>query len=135
LKIALTLCKGAAPPEWVVERLRQWAELVADTTEDQGNEIDRLLFKSAMHLQRLSPLYTARVYEMIDKEYPDCIDTLDQMTLAPDRQASPTTTRTAKSKTNEKQRRVKPSVPVLGFRGKPRRNNAERTKRKHCECR
>ena len=75
--VAMTLCKGAAPPE-VVARLREYAALVADTTKDQGDDIDRLLFKSALHLQRLLPIYLVRVYEMIGEEYPDCIDALDR---------------------------------------------------------
>ena len=76
--VAMALCKGAAPPDWIVARLREWVSLIADTTKDQGDDdIDRLLFKSALHLQRLLPLYTVRVYEMIGEEYPACIDDLD----------------------------------------------------------
>jgi hypothetical protein len=76
--VATALCKGAAPPDWVIAKLRKYAAFVADTAEDQGDEIDRLLLKSALHLQRLLPLYTIRTYEMIGEEYPDCIDTLDR---------------------------------------------------------
>ena len=75
--VAMALCEGAAPPD-VIARLREYAALVADTTEHQSDAIDRLLLKSAMHLQRLLRLYTIRTYEMIGEEYPDCIDTLDR---------------------------------------------------------
>jgi hypothetical protein len=73
--VALALCKGAAPPDWVIARLRKWAAFIADTTEDQGEDIERLLLKSAECLERLLPIY-ARAYEMIGEEYPDCIDTV-----------------------------------------------------------
>ena len=75
--VAMALCEGAAPPD-VIARLREYAALVANKTEDQGDAIDRLLLKSAMHLQRLLRLYTIRVYEKIGEEYPDCIDALDR---------------------------------------------------------
>jgi len=71
---AALLCKGAVPPDWVAERLDEYAALIADTTEHQSDDIDRLLLKSALHLQRLLPLYTIPVYEMVDGEYPACID-------------------------------------------------------------
>lgn len=71
--VAVLLCKGPAP-DWVVARLRQYAELVSADVEHQGDAIDRLLFESALHLERLLPLYTARVYETIGEEYPACID-------------------------------------------------------------
>ena len=72
--VATLLCKGANPPDWVIERLGKRAPLVADTTGDQGDDIDRLLLKSALHLQRWLPRYTIRTYEMIGEEYPACID-------------------------------------------------------------
>jgi hypothetical protein len=64
--VATLLCKGADPPDWVIERLGKRAKLVADATEDQGDDIDRLLLESALHLQRLLPQYITRVYEMIE---------------------------------------------------------------------
>ena len=70
--VATLLCKGANPPDWVIERLGKRAKLVADTTEDQGDDIDRLLLESALHLQHLLPRYTVSVYEMIGEEYPAC---------------------------------------------------------------
>jgi hypothetical protein len=73
--VAMALCKGTTPPEWVLERLRKWAWLVADKTEDQGDDIDGVLLRSAEQLERLLPIY-ARAYEMIGEEYPDCIDTV-----------------------------------------------------------
>jgi hypothetical protein len=63
--VATLLCKGADPPDWVIERLGKRAKLVADATENQGDDIDRLLLQSALHLQRLLPQYITRVYEMI----------------------------------------------------------------------
>jgi hypothetical protein len=76
--VATLLCKGVDPPDWVIERLGKRAKLVADTTEDQGDDIDRLLLESALHLQRLLPRYIVRVYEIIGEEYPAYIDDLDR---------------------------------------------------------
>jgi hypothetical protein len=73
--VAIALCKGATPPEWVIARLRQWASLISYRIEDDGEDIERLALESALHLERLLPIY-ARAYEMIGEEYPDCIDTV-----------------------------------------------------------
>jgi hypothetical protein len=76
--VALALCKGAAPPEWVVTQLHGYAALVGDTTEDQGDTIDRRLLECALDLQRLLRLYTIRTYEVVGDVYPACIDDVDR---------------------------------------------------------
>jgi len=70
---ATMVCKGAAPPEWVVERLRQWAGLSYRIEDTDDRTIEQQLFKSALYLQRLLPMY-ARAADMIGEEYPPCID-------------------------------------------------------------
>ena len=54
--VATALCKGAAPPDWVIAKLRKYAAFVADTAEDQGDEIDRLLAQPHHSLTRQTPL-------------------------------------------------------------------------------
>jgi hypothetical protein len=76
-KVAELLCKGKPVPDWVAQRLHDRAALVSDTTEDQGDDIERLLFESALYLRDLLQLYT-RAYRMIGEEYPSCIDDVDR---------------------------------------------------------
>jgi hypothetical protein len=72
--VAIALCKGATPPDWIVERLREWTWLISyriETTDDPT--IEQQLLKSALYLQRWLPMY-ARVADMIGEEYPASID-------------------------------------------------------------
>ena len=75
-EVAALLCKGKAPPEWVLERLRQRRPLIASQVEYQDDTIDRLLFESASHLQDLLQLHT-RSAKLAGEEYEPCIDDID----------------------------------------------------------
>jgi hypothetical protein len=71
---ASKLCEGGAVPEWVIKRLRQIQPLLRFRPEfPDDDDMERLCFESALHLQRLLPHYV-KVYEMVGEEHPVCID-------------------------------------------------------------
>jgi hypothetical protein len=59
--------------EWVLSRLRQNRPLVGYHAGTGNDDVERLLFESALHLRDWLPMY-ARAAEMIGEEYPTCID-------------------------------------------------------------
>src|SRR5262249_10674921 len=72
-EVALMLCKGATPPDWVMQELRNMAPLVAHHSKHDDDDVERLLFKSALHLQNWLPIY-ARAAKMIGEECPPVVD-------------------------------------------------------------
>jgi hypothetical protein len=73
-EVATRLNKGAVAPDWVIERLRQKAELVGYHTKLDGDDsIERLLFESALHLENWLSMYS-RIEKRFGIEMPDCID-------------------------------------------------------------
>jgi hypothetical protein len=76
--VAALLCKGGVAPDWVINRLREKAELIGYHTKPDGDDsIERLLFESAKHLQELLQLYP-RAAKLAGEDYPDCIDDIDR---------------------------------------------------------
>jgi hypothetical protein len=71
-EVAALLCP-ASPPDWVIDRLRQNAQLVGLRTGTDNDDVERLLFESALHLRDWLPMYV-RAAELIGEEYPRCID-------------------------------------------------------------
>src|SRR6516225_8280494 len=71
-EVAALLCPGA-PEEWVLYRLRQNRPLVGYHAGTDNDDVERLLFESALHLQNWLPMY-AHAAEMVGEEYPPCID-------------------------------------------------------------
>jgi hypothetical protein len=76
-EVAALLCKDEPTPNWVIEKLRENAELVGyliKPTDDRS--IERLLFESALHLQELLPLYP-RAAKLTGEDYDPSIDDID----------------------------------------------------------
>jgi hypothetical protein len=73
-EVAALLCP-ASPPDWVIARLNQNAPLVGYHTGVVSDDVERLLFESALRLRDWLPMYV-RAAEMIGEDYPLCIDTI-----------------------------------------------------------
>ena len=76
-QVAALLCKDEPTPDWVIEKLRENAELVGyliKPTDDRS--IERLLFESALHLQELLQLYP-RAAKLAGEDYDPSIDDID----------------------------------------------------------
>jgi hypothetical protein len=71
-EVAALLCP-ASPPDWVLYKLRQNKPLVGYHAGTDNDDVERLLFESALHLQNWLPMYVSAA-EMVDEEYPLCID-------------------------------------------------------------
>ena len=71
-EVAARLCDGA-PPDWVIARLRQNRQLIGYRAGTDNDDVERLLLESALHLRDWLPMYV-RAAEMVDEEYPVCID-------------------------------------------------------------
>jgi hypothetical protein len=70
--VASKLCKGSVP-DWAITRLQKNAPLVGYHTHTISDDVERVLFTSAIILRDWLPLY-AKAAEMLGEEYPDCID-------------------------------------------------------------
>jgi hypothetical protein len=71
-EVAALLCP-ASPPDWVLDKLRQNRPLVGYHTGTVSDDVERLLFQSALCLRDWLPMYV-RAAEMIGEDYPLCID-------------------------------------------------------------
>jgi len=71
-EVAALLCP-ASPPDWVLDKLRQNRPLVGYHTGTVSDDVERLLFQSALCLRDWLPMYV-RAAEMIGEEYPPFID-------------------------------------------------------------
>jgi hypothetical protein len=70
--VAEKLAKGP-PPAWVIDRLRENKPLVGYHAGHGDDDVERLLFESALHLRDWLQMYV-RLEEMTGEEYPSCID-------------------------------------------------------------
>jgi hypothetical protein len=65
---------GAGGEDWVIERLRQMQRRLSFRPEfPDDDNMERLCFESALHLQRLLPYYI-KICETAGEEHPVCID-------------------------------------------------------------
>jgi len=66
--------KARAVSEWAIERLRQNQPLLSFHPEfPDDDDMERLCFESALHIQRLLPRYI-KAYEKAGEEHPLCIE-------------------------------------------------------------
>jgi hypothetical protein len=71
-EVAALLCPGP-PPDWVIDRLQRNAPWVGYHTGTDNDDVERLLFQSAMFLRDWLPIY-AHAAEMLGEECPTIID-------------------------------------------------------------
>jgi len=71
-EVAALLCP-AAPPDWVLDRLRQNRPLVGYHTGADNDDVEVSLLQSALYLRDWLPMYVGAA-EMIGEDYPLCID-------------------------------------------------------------
>jgi hypothetical protein len=74
--VAALLCKGP-PVDWVMDRLRINEALVAGAKRNYDDTVERLMFESALHLDRWLGMYS-RIERQFGIEMPDCIDQVSQ---------------------------------------------------------
>jgi hypothetical protein len=71
-EVAALLCP-AAPPGWVLDKLRQNAPLVGYHTGVDNDNVEQSLLASALYLRDWLQMYV-RAADMLGEEYPLCID-------------------------------------------------------------
>jgi hypothetical protein len=84
-EVASMLFHDRPAPQWIVQELRESEELIRyrdPTANDDrpvtgSDDVERLLFESAVHLQTWLPIY-GKALAKIGEEYPDFIDDIDR---------------------------------------------------------